>query len=85
MKQSWLRGGFAVLMLLLVLAIQPGWAQEATGAISGSVKDPSGAVIANAKVTLTDTDKNIVVRTFTTGNSGGWYPRRSPSINCLFS
>src|SRR5690349_10136483 len=45
-------------------------AQENTGSISGIVKDQSGAVIPNAKVTLTDTDKNISVRTVTSGAGG---------------
>ncbi|MBV8206900.1 MAG: carboxypeptidase regulatory-like domain-containing protein [Acidobacteria bacterium] len=45
-------------------------AQQNTGDISGTVKDPSGAVVPNAKVTLTDTDKNVVVRTYVTNNSG---------------
>jgi hypothetical protein len=46
------------------------WAQETTGAISGTVKDPSGAVVPNAKVNLRDTDKNADVRAATTGATG---------------
>jgi uncharacterized surface anchored protein len=46
------------------------WAQETTGSISGTVKDPSGAVVPNAKVTLRDTDKNTDVRTAKTGATG---------------
>ncbi len=38
-------------------------AQVITGTISGTVKDSSGAVVPGATVTLTNTDKNIVVRT----------------------
>ena len=45
-------------------------AQENTGSISGTVKDPSGAVIPNAKVTLIDTDKGVVVRNAKSGGSG---------------
>ena len=70
-KPNWI--GYSVLLLttaVLVLTIQPTWAQETTGAISGTVKDPSGAVIANAKVKLTDTEKNIDVRTAITGGGG---------------
>ena len=37
-------------------------AQETTGSIFGTVKDPSGAVVPNARVTLTDIDKNVAVR-----------------------
>ncbi len=45
-------------------------AQETTGAISGTVKDPSGAVVPNAQVTLRDTEKNADVRTMTTSATG---------------
>ncbi|MBV9145488.1 MAG: carboxypeptidase regulatory-like domain-containing protein, partial [Acidobacteria bacterium] len=34
------------------------------------MKDPSGAVVPNAKVTLTDIDKSIAVRTSKTGTAG---------------
>src|SRR5437016_13717412 len=39
-------------------------AQKDTGAISGSVKDPGGAVVSGAKVTITDADRgtNLVTR-----------------------
>lgn len=45
-------------------------AQVNTGSISGTVKDPSGAVVPNAKVTITDIDKNAVIRTANTGGAG---------------
>src|SRR6185295_7762419 len=45
-------------------------AQEITGVISGTVKDSNGAAVAGATVTLTDADKQVVVRTVTT-NEGG--------------
>ncbi len=46
------------------------WAQETTGSISGTVKDPSGAVVPNAQVTLRDIEKNTDVRTAKTGDTG---------------
>ena len=46
------------------------WAQETTGSISGTVKDPSGAVVPNAQITLRDTDKNADIRTAKTGATG---------------
>ncbi|MDR3675889.1 MAG: carboxypeptidase-like regulatory domain-containing protein [Acidobacteriota bacterium] len=46
------------------------WAQETTGSISGTVKDPSGAVVPNAQVTLRDIEKNADVRTAKTGDTG---------------
>ena len=56
--------------LLVALLCCGSWAQETTGSIAGTVTDPSGAVVPNATVTITDTDKNVVVRTLTTGGSG---------------
>lgn len=62
---------FALLSLLTLLA-GGAVAQVVTGSIAGTVKDPSGAVVPNATVTVTNTDKNIVVRTVKTNASGGY-------------
>ncbi len=56
-------------ILLLLLAAVAG-AQEITGTITGTVKDPTGAVIPNATVTLINTNTNVVVRTLKTDMSG---------------
>src|ERR1700686_2115737 len=45
-------------------------AQDISGAIEGVVADPSGAGVPNAKVTITNTDRNQVVRTVTTDVTG---------------
>ncbi len=45
-------------------------AQEITGSISGTVKDPNGGTVAGATVTITDAQKKVVVRTVTTDDSG---------------
>ena len=45
-------------------------AQEITGSIAGTVKDPQGAVVPNATVIITNTDKSAVVRTVKTGAGG---------------
>ena len=45
-------------------------AQVTTGSIAGTIKDPSGAVVPNATVTFTNTDKNAVIRTVKSGSSG---------------
>ena len=45
-------------------------AQEITGSIVGSVKDSNGAAVKGATVTVTDTDKKVVVRTTTTNDDG---------------
>jgi hypothetical protein len=41
------------------------WAQKDAGSIVGSVKDPSGAVVANASVTVTDVEHGQTVSTTT--------------------
>jgi len=56
--------------LLIALLCCGVWAQEVTGSIAGTVKDPSGAVVPNATVTITDLDKHTIVRTITTGSAG---------------
>ncbi len=45
-------------------------AQDVSGSISGTIKDPSGAVIGNATVTLTNTDRNGFVRVVKTSGAG---------------
>src|SRR5215469_4258538 len=42
----------------------------ATGAITGTVQDPSGALVANAEVRVTDQDTNMLQRTITTEADG---------------
>jgi hypothetical protein len=46
------------------------FAQEITGSINGSVKDGAGAAVAGATVTITDAQKNVIVRTVLTNDSG---------------
>jgi hypothetical protein len=62
-------------VLLLVVGLSAGlcgaaWAQEVTGSIVGTVADSKGGVVPNAKVTITNTDQQIVVRTLTTDERG---------------
>ena len=47
-------------------------AQEITGDIRGVVKDPTGALISGAKVSVTNTDRNAAIRTMTTGTDGSY-------------
>jgi hypothetical protein len=58
-------------MLLLVAGIRPAFSQNATGAISGTVTDPSNAVITGATVVATNADTGLS-RTVTTGNLGAF-------------
>jgi hypothetical protein len=62
-----------VLMLALGLLLSltaTTWAQEITGSISGTVKDAAGSAVGGATVTITDSDKKVVLRTITTGDDG---------------
>ncbi len=66
MNRKWFFVALAACLLLAVSAL----AQETTGTIYGQVTDPSGAAVANAKVIITNTDKNVVIRTVTTDGTG---------------
>ena len=41
------------------LCAAPAWAQTVTGAVTGNITDPSGAVIAGAKVTAHNLDTGV--------------------------
>jgi hypothetical protein len=56
--------------LLAVCAIGSLAAQDISGTIGGAVLDPSGAAVPKAHVTITNTDRNQVVRDFTTDETG---------------
>src|SRR5690242_3917816 len=59
-------------ILMAVLAGQL-WAQGgATGAITGTVQDPSGAVVANADVRIINQETGAVARTTKTDASGAF-------------
>ena len=59
------------LLVICVLASTIVLAQQVTAAITGKVTDSSGAAIANAKVSATDTERGTVWPTIT--NSEGIY------------
>ena len=59
----------ATVLGLLMMSVNPVFSQNATGAINGTVTDPSSAVIAGAKVLATSTDTGLS-RNVTTGNLG---------------
>jgi outer membrane receptor protein involved in Fe transport len=66
------RFGYGMFFLALLLATSAPLlvAQEVTGTILGTVTDHSGAVVPGAKVTITNTDRNAVVRTTKTSKEG---------------
>src|SRR5262249_4518385 len=60
----------ALLCGLVVLMVAPAlFAQKDVGAIVGTVRDASGAVVAGAKVTITDVERGTSFET-TTNESG---------------
>ncbi|HYA48051.1 MAG TPA: carboxypeptidase-like regulatory domain-containing protein, partial [archaeon] len=58
-------------ILLVLAAATAGWAQKDMGSIVGIVKDGTGAVVVDAKVTVTDVDRGTALHTTT--NSSGEY------------
>src|ERR1700744_5514177 len=68
----------AISLIAVVLLACISWtitnAQTITGSLNGTVTDPSGAVVPNAKVTATNVDTGAT--TPTTSNSGGVYAIR---------
>jgi hypothetical protein len=45
----------AAMIVALLFITAPAWSQEVTGAINGTITDPSGSPIVGATVTATDT------------------------------
>ncbi len=70
---NWRWGAGALLVVCLSIMLEPSLtAQSAsTGALTGTVRDPSGALIPNATVTATNADTGAV-RTATTGGDGAY-------------
>ena len=62
-----------ILLLAVVYLVSsvPMWAQKDAGSIVGTVKDQTGAIVANAKVTVSDVERGI--RLETTTNESGEY------------
>src|SRR5262249_23991422 len=58
------------LFSLLLPAAHPLPAQDIFGNIGGTIIDPAGAAVPHATVTITDSERNQIVRTATTGDTG---------------
>ena len=72
---SWVRAFGCLTLAFLCLLLVPSryaFGQVDEGAISGTVQDSTGAVVANAKVTLLNTDQGITLET-KASNSGEYF------------
>jgi Carboxypeptidase regulatory-like domain len=67
-----LKRNIAVLFCCLLVFAGVGICQNVTATIAGTVTDNSGAVVPNAKVTVTNTDQNAVIKTVNTDASGNF-------------
>ena len=68
-------------ILLGTLALsgaRPSWASP-TGSITGFVKDPSGAFIVGAKITITNAATNARLTALTGGNGSYVFPQLPPA------
>src|ERR1700751_225586 len=61
----------AAIALFIVFGATPSWAQKDMGTIVGAVKDSTGAVVADANVTVTDVEHGTAFHTTT--NATGEY------------
>jgi len=68
---SWILRSSFVLAIGVILGVLPLQAQVDTGSITGTVTDSSGAVVPNAKVTLTN-EGTAAALTTTTGSDGSY-------------
>ncbi len=63
MKRNRINAGSILICLLTACMVTPSWGQQITAAINGTVTDPSGSPVANAKVTAKDNDRGTVQTT----------------------
>src|ERR1700686_1881901 len=70
-KQLSIAAMLTICICLVTLTAQPAWGQAVYGSIIGTVTDPQGAAVANAKVTVTDQRKGTSDTT-TTNDSGNF-------------
>src|ERR1039457_3976982 len=62
---------YVAFFVAMVLMVSSAFAQSETGTITGTVTDPTGAVVPNAKITVKGTTTGSV-RTITTNSSGSY-------------
>src|SRR5882672_5035367 len=67
-----MKKGIYLCLFMALLACAQMWAQDTTGAIVGTVQDASGAGVPGAKVSITNTDRNSVIRTVESDKDGSY-------------
>ncbi len=65
----------AILLIGLVTAAPQAWSQQASGSITGSVTDASGAAVTNATITARDVDRGTTWTTQTNGSGAYTFPQ----------
>jgi hypothetical protein len=71
---------FFALSLFVTTTALPGWSQTVNATLLGTVTDASGAVVPNAKVTITETQTSVS-KTALTNDSGYWIvPNLPPGL-----
>src|SRR5690242_17328313 len=71
---------FVALLLTLALSACTAYAQTETGQITGTVTDPTGAVIPGATVTVRSVDTGAERNTTTTGEGRYTVPNLNPGL-----
>jgi outer membrane receptor protein involved in Fe transport len=71
---------FVCLAAALFVAALPAWAQQSTGAIVGTVVDPTGAAVKGATIRAIDVDRGTVLTTHT-DDSGSFDLPSAPAAN----
>ncbi len=79
-KRHWFLGLLVMLLGVGGLMSPIAMGQQATANVSGVVKDPSGAAIANAKVELTNVNTGVVRKTTTTTDGIYNFPSVVPGV-----
>jgi hypothetical protein len=77
--QRRLRFGVGLLLLLTLFSLAA-WAQRTTGTLKGQVTDPSGALIAGARVSATNQETGVVTTTQTTSAGTYIFPSVLPGM-----
>ena len=67
-----------IVIFLTLLVSSPLAAQEVTGNITGAAVDPSGAAVPNARVTVTETTRGLVLRELQTNEAGLYFATLLP-------